>query len=107
MVSIGTVDELCRTVLAWFEQNCTLPSLRPSKDQLCCANASHLSLLVFLVVMNSLKELSQRTSILSDPAQVPRQLLQYAQQEAIQDQQQGSTGQQAQEQSTLDASLYS
>lgn len=33
MVSIGTVDELCRTVLAWFEQNCTLPSLRPSKKK--------------------------------------------------------------------------
>lgn len=32
MVSIGTVDELCRTVLAWFEQNCTLPALRPSKE---------------------------------------------------------------------------
>ena len=31
MVSIGTVDELCRTVLAWFEQNCTLPALRPGK----------------------------------------------------------------------------
>jgi len=32
------------------------------------------------VVMNSLKELSQQTSILSDPSQVPRQLTQYAQQ---------------------------
>lgn len=62
MVSTGSVDELCRTVLAWFEQNCALPALRP-------------------VVMDSLRELSQKTSILTDPSQVPRQLAQYAQQE--------------------------
>jgi len=32
MVSTGNSEELCRTVLAWFEQNCTLPSLRPGED---------------------------------------------------------------------------
>jgi MAX-like protein X len=58
-VSTGNQDELCRTVLAWFEQNCSLHALRP-------------------VVMNSLKELSTKTSILSEPSQVPQQLVQYA-----------------------------
>ena len=33
------------------------------------------------VVMNSLKELSTKTSILSDPSQVPLQLVQYAKQQ--------------------------
>jgi MAX-like protein X len=61
-VSTGNHDELCRTVLAWFEQNCSLHALRP-------------------VVMNSLKELSSKTSILSDPSQVPHQLVQYAKQQ--------------------------
>ncbi|CAI7995958.1 Carbohydrate-responsive element-binding protein, partial [Geodia barretti] len=61
-VSTGNHDELCRTVLAWFEQNCSLHALRP-------------------VVMNSLKELSTKTSILSDPSQVPHQLVQYAKQQ--------------------------
>ncbi len=58
--------------------------------------------------MNSLKELSQRTAILSDPAQVPRQLLQYAQQGVARDQQQDSRTrqQQQQQQQTLDASHY-
>lgn len=68
MVSTGSVDELCRTVLAWFEQYCTLPALRP-------------------VVMDSLRELSQKTSILTDPAQVPHQLAQFAQQDLQQSQQ--------------------
>ena len=35
MVSTGNSEELCRTVLAWFEQNCTLPSLRPGERILC------------------------------------------------------------------------
>jgi MAX-like protein X len=61
-VSTGNQDELCRTVLAWFEQNCSLHALRP-------------------VVMNSLKELSTKTSILSEPSQVPHQLVQYAKQQ--------------------------
>ena len=60
-VSTGNTDELCRTVLAWFEQKCSLPSLRP-------------------VVFSSLKELSVKTSILSDPSQVPQQLKEYARQ---------------------------
>ena len=29
MVATGSTDELCRTVLTWFEQKCSLPSLRP------------------------------------------------------------------------------
>ncbi|KAL5477304.1 hypothetical protein EMCRGX_G024084 [Ephydatia muelleri] len=60
-VATGNTDELCRTVLAWFEQKCSLPSLRP-------------------VVFSSLKELSVKTSILSDPSQVPQQLKEYASQ---------------------------
>ena len=34
-----------------------------------------------VVVMNSLRELSMKTSILSDPSQVPHQLAQYAKQD--------------------------
>lgn len=67
MVSTGSTEELCRTVLAWFEQNCTLPALRP-------------------VVRTSLRELSMKTSILSNPSQVPHQLVQYAKQELQQQQ---------------------
>lgn len=62
-----------------------------------------------IVVMNSMKELTQRTAILSDPTQVPRQLLQYAQESAIRDQQSSSISrrQQQPQQQTLDAPLYS
>ena len=40
-----------------------------------------LSPTIIIVVMNSLKELSTKTSILSDPSQVPHQLVQYAKQQ--------------------------
>lgn len=59
MVSTGGTEELCQTVLTWFEQNCNLPALRP-------------------IVMSSLRELSMKTTILSDPSKVPQQLTDYA-----------------------------
>ncbi|XP_053375886.1 uncharacterized protein LOC123533853 isoform X3 [Mercenaria mercenaria] len=57
MVSTASVDELCRTVLAWLDQHCSLPSLRP-------------------IVSDAMRHLSTTTSILSDPARVPEQAAQ-------------------------------
>uniref|UniRef100_UPI00398EC2C2 carbohydrate-responsive element-binding protein-like n=1 Tax=Pristiophorus japonicus TaxID=55135 RepID=UPI00398EC2C2 len=54
MVSTGSVDDLCQTALAWLEQHCSLPALR-------------------LTALNSLRQLSTSSSILSDPALVPEQ----------------------------------
>ncbi|KAL3858372.1 hypothetical protein ACJMK2_012963 [Sinanodonta woodiana] len=54
MVSTASVDELCRTVLAWLDQHCSLVSLRPT-------------------VLNALRHMSTTTSILSDPSRVPEQ----------------------------------
>jgi len=31
MVSTASVEDFCRTVLAWLEQHCSLPALRPGK----------------------------------------------------------------------------
>lgn len=90
MVSTGNSEELCRTVLAWFEQNCTLPSLRPGERILCpihhtynrwCRSSCPLALFPLVVVMSSLRELSMKTSILTDPSQVPHQLTQFAKQD--------------------------
>jgi len=53
-VSTASADELCRTVLTWLDQNCSLVALRPG-------------------VLNSLRTLSISTSILSDPSKVPEQ----------------------------------
>lgn len=39
VVSTGSVEDFCRTVLAWLEQHCSLPALRPGKYQ-----SSHLLL---------------------------------------------------------------
>ncbi|KAL5016828.1 hypothetical protein ScPMuIL_006417 [Solemya velum] len=57
MVSTASVAELCRTVLAWLDQHCSLVALRPT-------------------VSNALRHLSTSTSILSDPARVPEQAAQ-------------------------------
>lgn len=54
MVSTTSPDELCRTVLSWLDQHCSLVALRPA-------------------VLNSLRHLSTSTSILSDPSRVPEQ----------------------------------
>ncbi|CAL8071468.1 unnamed protein product [Orchesella dallaii] len=48
-VSTANVDELCRTVLAWVDQHCSLVDLRP-------------------VVLNSLRYLCTTTDILTNPA---------------------------------------
>ncbi|ODN02374.1 Carbohydrate-responsive element-binding protein [Orchesella cincta] len=48
-VSTASVDELCRTVLAWVDQHCSLVDLRP-------------------VVLNSLRYLCTTTDILTNPA---------------------------------------
>eukprot|EP00918_Siedleckia_nematoides_P095803 GHVU01210239.1.p1 GENE.GHVU01210239.1~~GHVU01210239.1.p1 ORF type:complete len:661 (-),score=65.98 GHVU01210239.1:1336-3318(-) len=56
-VSTADMDQLCRTVLAWLEQHCSLVELRPG-------------------VLNSLKQLCTSTSILSDPSKVPEQATQ-------------------------------
>ncbi|XP_019848726.1 PREDICTED: MLX-interacting protein-like isoform X2 [Amphimedon queenslandica] len=57
-VSSASPEVLCQSVLSWCDQNCSLPALRP-------------------VVMSSLKELSVKTTILSDPSKLPEQLSQY------------------------------
>ncbi|KAL9981009.1 hypothetical protein ACROYT_G009661 [Oculina patagonica] len=56
MVSTASVEDFCRTVLAWLEQHCSLPALRPA-------------------ALSSLRDLSKATSILSDPSKVPEQAL--------------------------------
>lgn len=52
MVSTASIDELCRTTLAWLDQHCSLVVLRPA-------------------VLNALRQLSTTTSILSDPSRMP------------------------------------
>ncbi|ESO98162.1 hypothetical protein LOTGIDRAFT_142988, partial [Lottia gigantea] len=51
MVSTASVDDLCRTVLAWLDQHCSLQSLRP-------------------IVSKALVHISTATSILTDPKSV-------------------------------------
>ncbi|NWW00441.1 MLXPL protein, partial [Machaerirhynchus nigripectus] len=52
MVSTASMESLTQTSLAWLDQHCSLPALRPT-------------------VLSSLRQLSISTSILSDPARVP------------------------------------
>nr|XP_006119686.2 carbohydrate-responsive element-binding protein [Pelodiscus sinensis] len=54
MVSTASMESLRQTCLAWLDQHCSLPALRPT-------------------VLNSLRQLSISTSILTDPACVPEQ----------------------------------
>ncbi|NWQ70671.1 MLXPL protein, partial [Neopipo cinnamomea] len=54
MVSTASMESLTQTSLAWLDQHCSLPALRPT-------------------VLSSLRQLSVSTSILSDPARVPEQ----------------------------------
>ncbi|NWI77148.1 MLXPL protein, partial [Dryoscopus gambensis] len=54
MVSTASMESLTQTSLAWLDQHCSLPVLRPA-------------------VLSSLRQLSISTSILSDPARVPEQ----------------------------------
>ncbi|NXA53854.1 MLXPL protein, partial [Nothocercus julius] len=55
MVSTASMESLTQTSLAWLDQHCSLPALRPT-------------------VLSSLRQLSISTSILSDPACVPEQV---------------------------------
>uniref|UniRef100_A0A8C0GN18 MLX interacting protein like n=1 Tax=Chelonoidis abingdonii TaxID=106734 RepID=A0A8C0GN18_CHEAB len=57
MVSTASMDSLSETSLAWLDQYCSLPALRPT-------------------VLSSLRQLSISTSILTDPACVPEQATQ-------------------------------
>nr|XP_009678479.1 PREDICTED: carbohydrate-responsive element-binding protein isoform X2 [Struthio camelus australis] len=57
MVSTASMESLTQTSLAWLDQHCSLPALRPT-------------------VLSSLRQLSISTSILSDPACVPEQATQ-------------------------------
>ncbi|XP_023570215.1 carbohydrate-responsive element-binding protein isoform X5 [Octodon degus] len=54
MVSTASLHSLRQTSLAWLDQYCSLPALRPT-------------------VLNSLRQLSASTSILTDPSLVPEQ----------------------------------
>uniref|UniRef100_A0ABK0L6P2 MLX interacting protein-like n=1 Tax=Rattus norvegicus TaxID=10116 RepID=A0ABK0L6P2_RAT len=54
MVSTASLHSLRQTSLAWLDQYCSLPALRPT-------------------VLNSLRQLSTSTSILTDPSLVPEQ----------------------------------
>ncbi|KAH9383808.1 hypothetical protein HPB48_025578 [Haemaphysalis longicornis] len=56
-VSKAGVDEMCKTVLVWVEQNCSLRALRPG-------------------VLDSLRYLSTSTNILSDPSRLPEEAMQ-------------------------------
>ncbi|EDO39391.1 predicted protein, partial [Nematostella vectensis] len=58
-VSTTNPEEFCRTVLAWLDQHCTLPSLRPA-------------------VLAALRDISRTTSILTDPSLVPGEARQAA-----------------------------
>ncbi|KAM6373135.1 carbohydrate-responsive element-binding protein [Pluvialis apricaria] len=57
MVSTASMESLTQTSLAWLDQHCSLPVLRPT-------------------VLSSLRQLSISTSILSDPACIPEQATQ-------------------------------
>lgn len=57
MVSTASLDDLCRTLMAWLDQHCSLLNLRP-------------------IVLNALRHLSTTTSILSDPKRMPEQATQ-------------------------------
>ncbi|KAM6157069.1 carbohydrate-responsive element-binding protein isoform 2-T2 [Erethizon dorsatum] len=54
MVSTASLHSLRQTSLAWLDQYCSLPALRPT-------------------VLTSLRQLSASTSILTDPSRVPEQ----------------------------------
>uniref|UniRef100_A0A671EN11 MLX interacting protein like n=1 Tax=Rhinolophus ferrumequinum TaxID=59479 RepID=A0A671EN11_RHIFE len=54
MVSTASLESLRQTSLAWLDQYCSLPALRPT-------------------VLNSLRQLSTSTSILTDPGCIPEQ----------------------------------
>ncbi|XP_037231377.1 MLX-interacting protein isoform X2 [Falco biarmicus] len=54
MVSTASFKDLDQTAMAWLDQHCSLPLLRP-------------------VVLNALRHLSTTTSILSDPSCLPEQ----------------------------------
>ncbi|XP_045390834.1 MLX-interacting protein isoform X1 [Lemur catta] len=54
MVSTSSLEELHQTALSWLDQRCSLPILRP-------------------MVLNTLRQLSTTTSILTDPSQLPEQ----------------------------------
>ncbi|XP_073931820.1 carbohydrate-responsive element-binding protein isoform X4 [Castor canadensis] len=54
MVSTASLHSLRQTSLAWLDQYCSLPALRPT-------------------VLNSLRQLSACTSILTDPSRMPEQ----------------------------------
>lgn len=54
MVSTASLESLRQTSLAWLDQYCSLPALRPT-------------------VLNSLRQLSTSTSILTDPSCIPEQ----------------------------------
>lgn len=46
MVSTASMDELCRTVIAWLEQHCSLVALRPGMDHLITVTKPELSLII-------------------------------------------------------------
>ncbi|KAM7144621.1 MLX-interacting protein isoform 2-T2 [Macrochelys suwanniensis] len=52
MVSTTSLEDLNQTAMAWLDQHCSLPVLRP-------------------MVLNTLRHLSTATSILSDPSRLP------------------------------------
>ncbi|XP_074868465.1 MLX-interacting protein [Carettochelys insculpta] len=54
MVSTTSLEDLNQTAMAWLDQHCSLPVLRP-------------------MVLNTLRHLSTTTSILSDPSRMPEQ----------------------------------
>ncbi|NWH60108.1 MLXIP protein, partial [Geococcyx californianus] len=54
MVSTASFKDLNQTAMAWFDQHCSLPVLRP-------------------MVLNTLRHLSTTTSVLSDPSCLPEQ----------------------------------
>ncbi|GAB0197934.1 carbohydrate-responsive element-binding protein [Grus japonensis] len=68
MVSTASMESLTQTSLAWLDQHCSLPALRPSRWLFSC-----LCTLKKPAVLSSLRQLSISTSILSDPACIPEQ----------------------------------
>jgi MAX-like protein X len=72
-VSVGSMDEMCRTSLLWVDQHCSLVELRPGILFVSNTNDRDLTNFFFLAISNKLRHLSTTTDILSDPPSTLRE----------------------------------
>ena len=73
MVSTGNMDEFCRTAIAWNNQQCSLVALRPGGRGQYIGGC--MLIMLSTVVQYGLRKISQTTSILTEPAKLPQQLI--------------------------------